>query len=607
MRTRFIMMIFAAVLCVNPGCEGEDPLISEEEPPECGSDPSVLITFPDPEVSDKLAHIVDFEWIEGGECDVVATRYLIAPVSDGDSALTALNDDPENCEELWSEWIPYSTEYRGNSVRLEDELVPGYSGGYLNTEDWHLFAVQAKSEDGTVTGEFEDGRNARIFDCETRRDGPTLKLFEDNYLGDLSAFLRFSFYSCLYSRAYMIVPGNSNLELRVEGVADFYGGRIAGYRIGWNVPDPCNWDRPFTKYPDVRQFDFPSGTHALTFEVKDEFDLVSMVTFEFEFVQWTMERDLLWIDDFPSYEAPNPARTMPLESEHDEFWEHLCSKAPGFDPAIDIYDVQANNYEPPPMELLSRYKNIIWTYSSNTQSAFSKMLRPELAANFANMLPYIMAKGGHVWTLGRPSGLKAALEPGKCLPASVEYPPTGGYLVDPMPYRDYGVTAVDAVYGDFCFGDDYPASPRTVLRDAMRIAVLDGSDPVTLAYPGLPDTLRLWDEITDCSYCFFNLRDRGFLYVEVYDPAYWMDWVGVQSQPDFHPMYRLRSMSITSALYDETIAIWITKYQDVVPQVVMGVAVPARSVHMGFPLWFFDREQAGQIADVIFEEWGIAQ
>ena len=152
-----------------------------------------------------------------------------------------------------------------------------------------------------------------------------------------------------------------------------------------------------------------------------------------------------------------------------------------------------------------------------------------------------------------------------------------------------------------------PGVRRVVDRDALYSAYLDESDPVTLSHPGLPATLELWDEITDCPSCFFNIYDRGFIYVEVYNPQYWMDYNFLADQPNFHPMYRMKARDFLSPMHLQTIAIWVTKYDDVIPNVTSGPAVAAASVHMGFPLWFFDREQAGQIADVIFEEWGLQE
>jgi hypothetical protein len=142
----------------------------------------------------------------------------------------------------------------------------------------------------------------------------------------------------------------------------------------------------------------------------------------------------------------------------------------------------------------------------------------------------------------------------------------------------------------------------------MAYALRDDSDPLTAAHPGLPVRLDLWEEVVK-SGRYFNPDDSlgpgGFTYVEVYDPAYWMAHKALLSQPCFHPMYRMRSRSEESALDDGTVAIWVTKYEHVVPDVASGAAVAGASVHFGFPLWFFKRSSVDSIVTVVFNEWDI--
>ncbi|HSG29130.1 MAG TPA: hypothetical protein VLA34_11670, partial [Candidatus Krumholzibacterium sp.] len=275
----------------------------------------------------------------------------------------------------------------------------------------------------------------------------------------------------------------------------------------------------------------------------------------------------------------------------------------------DVYDVMENNVEPPPLELLAHYKNVVWTYS-NAQGlcAWRKLL---LRTNFdspVNYLPMFMASGGHLWTLGRSdlsvSGLKGVLPDGALLPAHVGCPDYGGYCsFDPMPSRDYGVTAVDCVLGHFRTDGYMPY--RSLERDAARYMYRDDSDPVALAHPGMPGPLELSEEVT-CPVCFWDPDERGFYYVEVYDPYYWMSIFAMMTSY-IHPMYRMKSRNTLSPLNDQAVALWVTRYQDVVPAPAAGPAVAAPSAHMGFPLWFFDHDQAGQVADVIFGAWGIGQ
>jgi len=126
----------------------------------------------------------------------------------------------------------------------------------------------------------------------------------------------------------------------------------------------------------------------------------------------------------------------------------------------------------------------------------------------------------------------------------------------------------------------------------------------------LPNDFNLWSEILVAGRYYApnepSPRPGGFTAAEAYDPAYWMNRNIVSSQPCFHPMYRMRAKNTNSALHDATVALWVTKYAHIVPDVAAGVAVAAPSAHFGFELWFFDRTQQNTILNTIFREWGIS-
>ena len=85
-----------------------------------------------------------------------------------------------------------------------------------------------------------------------------------------------------------------------------------------------------------------------------------------------------------------------------------------------------------------------------------------------------------------------------------------------------------------------------------------------------------------------------------------MNHKNTYSQPCFHPIYRMKAKNDESVLNDCAIALWITRYEDIVPDVTAGQAVAAPSFHFGFPLWFFARSQVDSIVQVVFDEWEIA-
>jgi hypothetical protein len=408
-----------------------------------------------------------------------------------------------------------------------------------------------------------------------------------------------------------------------------YSGELVGYRYAWDVLDPGAWDAPFTlgltEAPEVL---FYAGVHTLFVEVIDIAGTRSLGRVSVNIVPFPMDRNLLFVDDYYSQDAPVLDYREPTESAHDAFWLRLCSQAERFDPARDVYDCAENGRYPPELDLIARYKNIIWTYSASN-SSWSKLVSftPEsrigkASAYLINYLSMFFMKGGHLWTLGQATrsggGLAASLPlDAQSFPMNLKCEIAGNRDdcngdrsgVNSMPYRDYCVTMLDKVDGILRTGDGMPLRIRDQC-DCMAYALRDDSDPLTASHPGMPERLDLWEEVTKPGR-YFNPNDTlgpgGLTDVEIYDPEYWMDWSAAYSQLCFHPLYRMRAKADSSALNDCTVAIWVTKYEHVVPEVSSGIAVPAPSFHFGFPLWFFRRSSVDSIVQVVFDEWGIRE
>jgi hypothetical protein len=207
-------------------------------------------------------------------------------------------------------------------------------------------------------------------------------------------------------------------------------------------------------------------------------------------------------------------------------------------------------------------------------------------------------------------GLGAALQPSAMVyPMNLRCEITGSKSgcegdtsgVNSMPYREYCVTMLDKVSGVFRTDADMPA--RRDVLDALQYALRADADTVTAANPTLPAALDLWSEVTKAGR-FFDPRVRGYTYVEIYDPKYWMDAKQTTSQNCFHPMYLMRTRNTASPVNNTAIALWLTKYENVDPD-ESGPGIAAPSVHFGFELWFFDRAEVNQLIDVIFTKWGI--
>jgi hypothetical protein len=363
--------------------------------------------------------------------------------------------------------------------------------------------------------------------------------------------------------------------------------------------------------------------HRFSVEVMDNAGTLTRGTVEINVVPFTMRKTLLWVDDFKSVYATIPDLSHPPEPVHDEFWLQVCSRAENWTEA-DVYDTHEHNLKPPDIRLIGDYKNIIWTYSSAEYAWGTIVLfTPESSIGqgsqlTVNYLSLFLAKGGHLWTLGRSErqgGLAAILaQSAQNFPMNLRCEITGNREgcegdtsgVNCMAYKDYCITMLDKVKGVFRQGVNMPL--RRLNRDVVRHLIRDDLDPVTAEYPDLPERLELSEEVTAEGNYFDPNNSRGpggFTYVELYDPEYWMRENIVESQPCFHPMYRVRTRITSSAVDSVTAAIWITKYEDIEPDIKTGGAVAARSVHFGFPLWFFDRSAADAIVGVIFTEWGI--
>jgi hypothetical protein len=432
----------------------------------------------------------------------------------------------------------------------------------------------------------------------------------------------------------VLFPTGLEMNFSWKADASEYGGKIVGYRYGWDVSDinrKNDWAVRFSlEHTSAPPIAFQSGVHTLYVEALDNMGAITLGKIEISLISFTMERNLLWVDDFPSIDFPQYDYAFPTEKEHDAFWLGHCAKAAGFDASRDVWDVN-NSFGglPPQLSLITKYKNIIWTYSWDpSHGAWDDVIRftPESMIGSSipqiNYLSFFLAKGGHLLTEGmsdRTAGLAAILPlmPGSAgFPLNIKCEFLGNSdgcegdtsSVNSYAYRDYCVTMLDKINGLFRTDSDMPM--RKIRNyDCLYPGTVKSTDVWHDRVPGMPGELNLWSEILKPGRYYApnepGSLPGGFTPVEIYDPAYWMNRTGVSSQSCFHPMYRMKSKNALSPLNNQTVALWITKYADVVPDVAAGVAVAAPSAHFGFELWFFDRPQVNQLIYVLFSEWQI--
>ncbi|MBU8923339.1 MAG: hypothetical protein KOO63_16100 [Bacteroidales bacterium] len=576
--------------------------------------PHVFITDPvniNPDVGvQMLSPVIHFKWFGKDPVDapwhfqdVDSIRFMWTQFYS--TILRDLNEFPGMFEDLWGKW--WSTEAPGDSglstILGDDEIMPpGRS---------YIFAVQAKDEAGAISSVFDKRTNVRVFMVRTPT-GPLLSVFED-YLGT------YSFLGYNLDPVMIDVPPGFEMNFRWTADASHYGAIVSTYRYGWDISDfsdPAEWETlPVPNLLFARPKIFYSGIHTLYIEVTDNLGISTICAIEIDIIPIIMENDLLLVDDFPSNNFTQTIYAYPTEAEHDRFWRDICVRVPSFVPSRDIFDIAQNAFMPPPMDLIFKYKNVIWLYSPAVDweqgSVWTRLIRYGFT-EFINFIPYYMSYGGHLWTAGGPQrtgGLGAVLSNRfRQYPCNLECDlfdahfncnSTEGLLS--LPYQQFCVTVLDKV--DASIKDWIPFN-RTRDLDAMSYAVVDNSDPLTVMYPGLPDKLELWEMVTQPG-MFFDPAVQGFKFVEVYDPEYWMRFNRLVSQDCFHPLYRMKARLDRSVLDLQTIAFWTTRYADVVTPGGTNVAAP--SVHFGVPLWYFNRAQVDSIADVIFDVWQILE
>jgi hypothetical protein len=617
-RPEVVFLTLAFTLAGLAGCGDH---LNAPRTPQNNDEPLVIIEHP-PSVSGmpRYSTVVVFEWRSGSETPPDRVRYLWNTITDttgmynpGFDIVTDINENPQHYTDWWSPWILFDAPGDSGVTTIigDDEE--------LETGKYYVFAVQAADDSGNVTFTFGTGTNVRLFRVQ-RSPGPLLTVIEPLLGG-------FRFIGTAQNPVTRKLPPGVPLNFQWRADAGSYSGEVAGYRYGWDVLDIDEWTAPY-RLDNTAALEavFHSGNHTLTIEANDLSGAVSRASIIVETVSFPMERNLLWIDDFVGGPVQSPLYEMPSEPNHDAFWLGICRRAAGFEPVHDEYDCYEHNNTPPGLETIGLYKNIIWTYSTSSRSWQSivhftpESLIGQGGQQQVNYLSLYLVKGGHIWTLGRADrkgGLAAVLDPAaQTFPMHLACEITGNRDdcdgdrsgVRSMPYRDYCISMLDKIDGIF---RQSPGMPNRSLRryDVMTYAYRDRSDVITARCTGLPERLDLREEVTAPG-AYFDPDSLdglgGFSYAEIFDPEYWMHEKSVPHQICFHPMYRMRARDPSSALDHCTIAIWITPYEEIVPEVTDGTAVAAPSVHFGFPLWFFEPHAADSIAAVVFSEWGIA-
>ena len=426
-----LFIIFAAACFILAGCTDDEIVAPDDgngdgpDDPVCNDSlPSIEILTPPAGAETHYPARVLFVWRAADRGMIASSRYLLTEVEQEDDAIAVLNNQPELFEDLWSEWEMLETEYNGTLIGEDEPLMHGRD---------YLFAVQVMDSCGQKTGVFTHERNTRQFTAVMRY--PVLSVM-GTMLGSGS------FSGTHHRPAPILVPPGVPLTFIWEAPNTFDWAGPIEYRYGWDVQNLSDDDEwlygwsPWRKQSFGRSF--YSGVHVFYVEARDDAGTITRARIEIEIIPFQMDRDLLWVDDWTLGDYM-PNRMFPSETEHDEFWTGICSMAPGFDPVIDI--CPADEFyttlgdDPLPLETLSRYKHVIWTYSNSSVNVWKNTIRFEPEPDKApppwpiiiqwpvfrpNTLALYLAGGGSVLTCGRGDLNDSAL--GSTFPISPDMP-----------------------------------------------------------------------------------------------------------------------------------------------------------------------------------------
>jgi hypothetical protein len=512
----------------------------------------------------------------GTVIDPAATRFTYPPLRRGFMGIDLQSEGRiiDLPDSVWTRWRAWDEDEDDNSFSGKGALLTG-----LTTTDqgpgqgYYLFFVQARDEAGAITSHFEDGSNLKkIRAVSSMQPGLTV---QENTLG-----VRYSEHDQTYD--FTIAEGQQ-LVITWSGTASDYGSEVTGYRYGWDILDTgddsqwSSWSLSHSGSSAV----FVSGTHSLFIECRDYSGNMTRIQFRFFVVPFTMEYDLLFVDDYNNeittdqgWPGGSQASWVTAYQHTNEdmraFWDDMIlSEYNGYQPQRDYLET-GTVIDRPPFEVVANYKNIIW----DVKGAAGRLSGLYRVAKFVdvyhvNTVPFdylsaFMARGGHVLLCGvfpvktmmpRAGGVDMPTGVGYEKKTPIAFLKTLGYSQGSptesadavkrfLPYRFFGVDIMVEPYNQDpsqypgCQAADY-VTKRTFW--GMVSAGYTGAEleqfPNTVG--ALPDTIAMRDSV----YLWFDYAKVALAYtddmgvthyhfglseVEIYN---W-DWATLQYDPD---------------------------------------------------------------------------
>ena len=573
--------------------------------------------------------------------DSVQYALIPVPLSDGanyEPTIQALQRGEK--EQFFQPWVWYKAPEDSGKFWTTPVVNPGK----------YVFAIRAKDEAGAITPVFNPDdppssgskANVRRVSVGPLTSGPTLTV-QNDYIGIIRTT------SCSTPTSILDSPAGVPLTFKIQASADSYGGTIAGYRYGWDIPDlndPEQWEidiTPFLTTANVPPRTFFFGTHTLTMEVVDNSGYCSRVEVKVNIVQFTLERNLLVVDDDVSDEVATAGWSNggvgPTDLEHDQFWADAAAEVGGFDTVIDMVDTKQRFI---PLATLAQYKSIIWdVYGHNTNANASKQpllydyishrLKNPPPGQVAstklqpNVLALTMAAGGHIMLCGTQPVQEVC---SRVYTKGARYPIIFLYELegkqDGSPNIEEPVGDLSFAYRELCLETlDFALQTTSLRRASKQYCRIDAIRPHGgAATAPREDTMREAFSL-DPNFPTLTLRpeaagpgqwwepDHFGLDAEVYNPAYFRQGGACQYVPRntrscFQPVYGLECIDTLEPTYHQAIAFWTTAFADRVAEV--PGAVGARSIVFGFsPVFIKPVEMQKALDYVFFKEWKLPQ
>jgi hypothetical protein len=551
------------------------------------------------------------------EPDSIRTILVNRSLFDDDWGKTIeyIRENPDAPE--WSVWRDYQAPFDEGKSWTTPPLDRGM----------YIFAAQAKDEAGAVTPVFDERRNVRRIWISTEGWGPIITLCNEYYP---------CFKSGTHTPPLYIIewPAGNPISFTLELYHTFVGVPLQ-YRHGWDV-DFQNWEDEWIPYPGGTVpllVEDPVGglfgTHTYSLEARDNSGFSNRISVKVNLIPFTMERDLLVVDDYDEDRLPcgiiptNGA--LPCDDEHDAFWLDMTQNAQGFDPAIDVIEV--NRANPLPIDKLVQYKNVIWNVlgghdllEANLPHLYDVIkFQPRdpyplaVGAVPVNSIALFMSIGGHVLICGEQPmtmTIRRDFLPLARFPFIFKYELGGdqdGIYDDQthepvgihsFAYRDMCLDVLDIAYTDMLRTQSNGCGVTHIRGVRPREDGLRQGIPLDAGFPAL--TLR--PEVAGLGK-FFEPDSRG-LNNEIYNPQYFTcgPLVDLEIRSCFIPIYGHGCLDTASPLYGSPVAVWTDKYSHVVPDAAGGVAAP--SAVLGFEPYYFEPKTMREALEIIlFDVW----